>query len=56
MVGNLVNLETTEEDINYFKTLFDINDNEIKSEIRLFKNVADTETLKEHQLKKLTLG
>lgn len=45
-VGNLVNLETTNEDILYFKTLFDINVNEIKSEIKLLKNMDNTETLK----------
>lgn len=45
-VGNLVNLETTEEDVLYFKTLFDINVDEIKSEIKLLKNMADSETLK----------
>jgi len=45
-IGNLVNLETIEEDTLYFETLFDINVNEIKSEIKLLKNMADTETLK----------
>lgn len=40
-IGNLVNLKLM-DDILYFKTLFNIN----VSEIKLLKNMADTETLK----------
>jgi len=42
-VGNLINLTSTENDYAYLFKIFNISIDELKSEIRLLKNIPNTE-------------
>lgn len=53
-VGNLINRTSTENDYAYLFKTFNINIDELKSEIRLLKNIPNTEMLKDSSTRTIT--